>query len=183
MANFLTAMNFIMENEGGNRKDGGLVNDPDDAGGITKYGISYNWWHDFDSKVTYADILNLTKEKAEELYKKHFWAKYKCDKIESDRVAQYFFDCCVNHGGTQGVKFLQRACNYNNVINLDVDGKIGAKTLEAANEYSDAVKDFNSKFLLNAMKSERCKFYLKLVKERPENKKFLDGWLSRCERG
>ena len=37
--------------------EGGYVNDPDDAGGETKYGIAKRWYPD-------VDIKNLTKEQA-----------------------------------------------------------------------------------------------------------------------
>lgn len=70
--NFELAMDFIMRDD----IEGGYVNHPNDPGGETKYGIS---------KRTFPqeDIKNLTKERAYELYKQHFWDAYSLGKLET----------------------------------------------------------------------------------------------------
>ena len=45
--------------------EGGYVNDPDDAGGETKYGIAKRWYPD-------VDIKNLTKEQAKKIIDLNF---------------------------------------------------------------------------------------------------------------
>lgn len=182
MSDFEKAMTFVMKNEGGDKEDGGFVNHPNDRGGPTKYGISLKFWHDLDKKITASDIYNLTYEKACELYKKYFYSKYKCDKITDDSIAIYFFDCCVQHGGFRAVKFLQKALNYDIKTKLEVDGKIGEKTLEAVND--TYLKDKHGKgFLLNAMKSERANFMRNIVKNDETQRVNLKSWLARAERG
>ena len=58
--NFEVAMKFIFKWEGG------YVNDPDDPGGETKFGISKRSYPE-------VDIKNLTKERAKELYFRDYW--------------------------------------------------------------------------------------------------------------
>jgi hypothetical protein len=67
--------------------EGGYVNDPDDAGGETKYGIAKRWYPD-------VDIKNLTKEQAKKIYHTDYWrigpATLKAiQNISVDRVRAY----------------------------------------------------------------------------------------------
>ena len=61
-----TAINHTLELEGG------YVNDPNDSGGQTKYGISKKAYPDLD-------IPNLTIAQAMEIYRKDYWDRCKCD--------------------------------------------------------------------------------------------------------
>jgi len=70
--------------------EGGYVNDPQDAGGETKYGISKHAYPD-------VDIANLTIDQALAIYKRDFW-----DKIHGDElplvIANQLLDFAVNAG-------------------------------------------------------------------------------------
>lgn len=110
--NFETAFNVLLKVEGG------LVDDPMDSGGLTKYGISKKAFPELD-------IANLTKEQAKEIYKKDYWDKCLCDELPSsfDIVV---FDTAVNMGAAKAAMLLQKA------LRQKVDGIIGEKTLAAA---------------------------------------------------
>jgi lysozyme family protein len=83
------------------RHEGGYVNDPDDLGGETNFGITKRRYPDLDIK-------NLTKERAIELYRRDFWNRYGMDKFpESVRLAH--FDMTVNAGPGNSTRVLQRA--------------------------------------------------------------------------
>ena len=86
--------------------EGGYVNDPDDAGGETKYGIAKRWYPD-------VDIKNLTKEQAKKIYHTDYWRRGKCDELPS-QLRHIYFDMCVNFGRGGAVKVLQQAANSKN---------------------------------------------------------------------
>jgi len=82
--NFNLALAFTL------RWEGGFSDDPYDPGGQTKYGISKAAYPD-------VDIKSLTKEEAALLYKKDYWDKAGCEKMEK-KLAIAVFDTAVNCG-------------------------------------------------------------------------------------
>tara|TARA_R100000963_G_C4537062_1_gene35886 strand:+ start:39 stop:254 length:216 start_codon:yes stop_codon:yes gene_type:complete len=54
--------------------EGGYVNDPDDPGGETNFGVAKRSHPD-------VDIANLTKDSAKEIYKEHYWDKNKVESL------------------------------------------------------------------------------------------------------
>ena len=48
--------------------EGGYVNDPDDLGGETNFGIAKRFYPD-------VDIKNLTKDEASDIYRRDYWDK------------------------------------------------------------------------------------------------------------
>jgi lysozyme family protein len=146
--------------DGTNKRNSGYVNDPDDAGGETKYGIAKNANPD-------VDIANLDWEGAKEIYYKKYWLAAKCDKMNG-RVAVLHFDGAVNHGVGRAAKFLQRAAG------VEDDGAIGPGTLGAV-----AAKDPID--LCNSICDQRAKFYDDIIKNKPSQEKFRKGWMRRID--
>jgi hypothetical protein len=70
--------------------EGGYVNDPDDPGGETKYGISKRAYPDIDIK-------NLTKAQAKSIYHQDYWIPAGCDKLPWP-LCLVVFDTAVNMG-------------------------------------------------------------------------------------
>lgn len=97
--------------------EGGYTNDPRDPGGETKYGISRRSYPDLD-------IANLTVDAAKAIYKRDFWDRAKCDSLPHD-VAFQVFDCAVNSGIGQSIRFLQRS------VGVADDGIVGPLTMNA----------------------------------------------------
>tara|TARA_R100000426_G_C4787470_1_gene97179 strand:+ start:49 stop:567 length:519 start_codon:yes stop_codon:yes gene_type:complete len=139
--------------------EGGYVNDPDDPGGETNFGIAKRSHPD-------VDIANLTKEGAKEIYKKHYWDKNKVESLPED-LRHIYFDMCVNQGKSRGVKILQRAANAKGA-DLVVDGGLGPKTIAAL----DGVE-------LDRVRAYRIKYYADLVTRKPDLEKFYFGWFRR----
>lgn len=81
--------------------EGGYVNDSNDKGGETKYGISKKSYPNLDIK-------NLTKEQAEEIYYKDFWLKNNCDTMHPT-FAVLVFDTAVNMGSGVIKEFLKES--------------------------------------------------------------------------
>lgn len=106
---------FVIDIEGGDK----IVNDPRDAGGTTKFGISAR-------SFPLTDIATLTRGEAEAIYEQSFWNRAGCAGLPAPLAALHF-DCAVNQGVTAAAEILQ--------ITLMVrpDGQIGPKTLAAAN--------------------------------------------------
>lgn len=141
-----------------NRKKCGYVNDPLDAGGLTKFGIAQN-------KNPCVDVENLTWEDALRIYETEYWAKCGAEFLPLS-VAIAHFDCAVNLGVSQAGKILQRA------VGADPDGVVGPKTIAAA-------LDVDQLLLLHSILGARRAFYYKVVERKPAQGRFLHGWLNR----
>lgn len=98
--------------------EGGYVNDPLDAGGETKYGIS-------KKSYPHLDIAGLTREDAEKIYREDYWQALRCDDLP-DALAVAVFDSGVNQGISPAARMLQLA------VRVQADGVIGPITLDAA---------------------------------------------------
>ena len=109
------------------RREGGakLTKDPDDPGGVTKYGISKRSNPD-------VDIENLTEDEAVIIYLEKYWKPSKASSLP-ESLQDMYFDMVVNFGQRRAVKILQEACNHKNKgKDLVVDGRIGPNTLRAS---------------------------------------------------
>jgi len=98
--------------------EGGYVNDPMDAGGETKYGISRR-------SYPHLDIASLTRDAAEKIYWEDYWAPLRCDQLPP-ALAVAVFDGGVNQGVPAAARMLQLA------VRVHADGVIGPQTLNAA---------------------------------------------------
>lgn len=161
----MTSMVFEKANFFVLKWEGGLTNDANDSGGITKYGVSLKFLQSVDPKATADTIKNLTVDDEKRLFKEHFWDKIYGDNLPQ-AIAFVLYDTVVNVGVSQGVKFLQR------VLGCNDDGKIGKNTLYLAN--TSCIKEVVDKFL-----TLRENFYKALVEKKPNQGVFLKGWLNR----
>lgn len=111
--------------------EGGYVDHRADPGGATKYGIS---------KRSYPqeDIVNLTLDRAKQIYWADFWLKARCDDIP-EAIRFDVFDTAVNSGVGTAVRMVQRACG------AQADGILGPQTIAAilAMDAHRLVKRFN----------------------------------------
>lgn len=71
-------------------EEGGYVNDPQDPGGETKYGISKRSYPDINIK-------SLTLAEAKAIYQRDYWNVMGCDALRWE-MALPAFDCAVNQG-------------------------------------------------------------------------------------
>lgn len=140
------------------RRDVGYVNDPDDAGGETKFGIAKN-------ANPSVDIANLTLEAAMVIYYNKYWLDANCNSMPAP-INLIHFDGCINHGTGRANKFIQKA------VGAEPDGKVGARTLKA-------IRESNAKDVVNSIASMREQFYLDIIKRKPSQEKFKNGWLRR----
>lgn len=151
--------------------EGGYSNDKYDAGGETKYGITEEDARNFGYK---GDMQDLTIDFAKNIYLKKYYLGNKLDKVNNDKVALSICDWTVN-SGRNGIKNAQAALNRINGSNLDVDGIIGNKTLEALNAVD------SEKFLEVYHNLQRIYYRAKVEADRTQGR-FLTGWLNRVQR-
>lgn len=170
--------------------EGGYAFDKDDSGGETWRGIARNYnpkwkgWPIIDKLVpvkpkkwdraVFAAINKKLYAHTElnqwvdSYYEANYWDCINLDLIASQEVANSLFDISVNMGSGRAAKFLQQA------LGVIVDGKIGPKTIAAANS-SD------SKFLYDSINELRAQKYRDIIAANPSQKKFEKAWMSRVK--
>ena len=163
-AAFLRAVETVLADEGG------YVDNRDDPGGETKFGISQR---DYPS----LEVRNLTRAGAIAIYYRDFWQRGGFAKLP-DSVAVKLFDVTVNIGPKHAAEVLQRALRAVGASVVD-DGKIGELTIIAAHAA-------NPEALSASMRSEAAAYYRVLASEWAHRgrdaSQFIKGWLNRAYR-
>ncbi len=154
MSSFWPAVRLVLEQEGG------YVDDPQDRGGETKFGISKRSHPD-------VDIQGLTLRKAVEIYRARYWRSYYAE-ITDQRIANKLFSLAVNMGHGPAQKCLQRAIRGAGLPAVKVDGVLGPKTIRSVNDADPGA-------LLASFRSEAACYYRGLNQPR-----FVDGWENRA---
>lgn len=174
MSEFLLALPTVL------RHEGGYVNNPNDPGGATKYGISLRWLKsqglhgdvNGDLVVDIADILALTPDTAAGFYRVNWWEKYGFGRVIDQTVATKVFDTAVNMGTPRAVKFAQQAAIALGFVLSAPDGLMGPNTVLALNSLPAAN-------LLHKYQDLQAGFYRQLATD-PKLTQFLAGWLNRA---
>jgi lysozyme family protein len=162
--------------------EGGLVNNPKDPGGITKYGISLRFLKDLnldadhDGDVDADDIRALSPAAAAGIYYDQFWNRYGYATLP-EALAIKVFDMSVNMGPAQAHRLLQRsmiACG----AAVDADGKLGPKSWA---ELDKLIEAGEGELLYTILKKLQAQFYNDLVSKKPALSVFLRGWMNRVD--
>ena len=123
-------------------REGSFVDDPDDPGGATKYGVTIHTMRRLgldltgDGKVDARDVQRLDMAQAVEIFLTHYFRKPGIAQLPQP-LQPSVFDMYVN-AGANAVKILQRLLQ---AMGQDVtaDGVLGPKTAQAARQAIDAV--------------------------------------------
>lgn len=153
---FDNAVRQVIAREGGSK----LTNDPNDRGGLTKYGISKRAYPDLD-------IQNLTETQAIGIYKRDYWDALKLDDVRDPLIAAAIFDTAVNMGATTAARLAQ------SLAGAPVDGKIGPVSIAGINRSEPMI--FLPMFVI-----ARIERYSDICSRDPSQKKFLHGWIRRA---
>jgi lysozyme family protein len=170
--------------------EGGYANNSNDSGAETWRGIARNFWpklamwkevdklvpnkpkkwnsvtfKEINKKLWASDAVN---KGVDSFYESNFWDTVNLDNINSQEVANLLFDISVNMGTGRAAKFLQQSL----YPLIEVDGKIGPKTLSAANA-------MNSKKLYDLILRLRKSKYDEIIACNPSQKEFKTTWYSR----
>ena len=140
--NFDDAVQIVLSLEGGH------VNDPNDPGGETKYGISKRAHPDMVIEL-------LSVEQAKQIYRESYWQACRCDDLPSI-YRLMVFDCAVNQGASRARRILQQA------VGTVVDGDIGPITLDATHsaDPSRALVEYASQRMILYSRAQFCIFGL-----------------------
>ena len=172
MSEFEPAIAVVLAHEGG------WVDDPDDPGGETNFGISSliisrEGLTSIDlglDPVTAAQggwLKAMTVDAAKNIYRRLFWDRYLYGRIEDQTCATKVFDAAVNLGPARAHQFAQF------VAQCPVDGIFGPETCRAINACAPA--DF-----LEGFTAQLVGYYQGLVEAKPRLGKFLHNWLNRA---
>ena len=168
-------------------REGGYVNDPDDPGGATNFGVTIGTMTrlgmdlDGDGRVTPEDVKRLTKAQARDIFLNHYFHRPGIAKLP-EPIQASVFDMYVN-SGANAVKILQRLLNDMGQ-RISVDGAIGPQTVEAAQIAHANAPDH----LADAYGIARRNYYYALADRRAASRKYArrrdggkGGWITRAE--
>jgi len=169
------------------RREGGYVNDPDDPGGATNFGVTIHTMQRLgvdltgDGKVDISDVKTLSREQAVAIYVRHYFEAPRIDLLPAPLQASVF-DMQVNAGGN-AVRILQRLMAFFGSALKD-DGVIGPQTAKAVEAAMTAAPGH----LVDAYGIERRNYYYRLGDQRPASRKYArrrdggkGGWIVRAE--
>lgn len=169
------------------QREGGFVDDPDDPGGATKYGVTLATMQRLgldltrDGRVDKADVKALTRAQAQGIFVEHYFRKPGLSELPT-ALQPSVFDMYVN-AGANAVKILQRLVTRMGFAAHD-DGLIGPKTLAAVREAGQAAPGH----LVDAYGIARRNYYYALADARPASRKYArsatgdkGGWIKRAE--
>ena len=168
-------------------REGGFVNDPDDPGGVTNFGVTIHTMRRLgldltgDGKVTKADVRRLTRAQARQILIDHYFTAPRISLLPSVLHATVF-DMNVN-AGRWSIRLLQRVLTDFGIHTND-DGHIGPQTRENASKALDKAPDH----LADAYGIARRNYYYQLADNRPASRKYArrknggkGGWITRAE--
>lgn len=168
-------------------REGGYVNDPDDPGGATKYGVTIHTMRRLrldltgDGVVGVGDVQALSRAQAVDIFVTHYFERPRIAEMPVVLQAS-LFDMYVNAGGN-AVKILQQMLRDMGYA-VAVDGAIGPQTLKAVRDA--AAPDAAS--LRDAYGVARRNYYFRIADSRVASRKYArtraggkGGWIKRAE--
>ncbi len=168
-------------------REGGYVNDPDDPGGATNFGVTIHTMRrlgldlDGDGDIDPDDVKRLSRQQAVDIFVQHYFERPRIAQLPSPLHATVF-DMYVNAGGN-AVKILQRLLSQMGYP-CSVDGVLGPQSIAAArNAHTDAPDH-----LVDAYGIARRNYYFRIADRRPASRKYArtraggkGGWIKRAE--
>lgn len=164
-------------------REGGFVNDPDDPGGATKFGVTIHTLRRLrpDVDVTIEDVRALTRAQAVDIYVIHYFEQPRIKDLP-EPLWPSLFDMYVN-AGANAVRVLQRLL-VEMGLQISVDGVIGPQTIAATHR----AQEIAPAHLVDAYGIARRDYYYNLADHRPASRKFArrrdggkGGWIVRAE--
>lgn len=145
---FARAVTYVLDQEGG------LVDNPQDPGGLTSYGISQKAYPD-------EDIRAMTPQRAAQIYERDYWTPLRGEQLP-DPVSFALLDFAVNSGVHGAIRTLQKA------LEIQADGIMGPYTLGVATRTP-------SKVVIINLSTQR----ILLLAEDKNWQTFKEGWTKR----
>lgn len=165
--NFNTAFDLLIFDEGG------YVNDKDDPGGPTKWGITLKTYSRYLKRpATIEELVAMPVEHAKEIYITEYWNPLSLHSLDKIVLAVCIFNSGVLYGTGTAALMTQRALN-NLGASVKVDGLLGLQTMKILNviREDDFLKMFH-RLLLERIET--------LIFNNPKLEKFRRGWTIRA---
>ena len=169
------------------RREGGYVNDPDDPGGATNFGVTIHTMRrlgldlDRDGDVDATDVRMLSRAQATDIFITHYFVRPRIGELPAPLHATVF-DMYVNAGGN-AIKILQRLLTEMGHPCV-VDGSLGPQSIGAA----QAAAEQAPAHLVDAYGIARRNYYFRIADRRPASRKYArtraggkGGWIRRAE--
>jgi lysozyme family protein len=156
-------------------KEGGYVNDPVDRGGATNRGVTIATWNTYAKQFGWPTGVEALKKMTPEQFRfiaNSYWIKSGADRILFAPTAIIFAEMFWG-SGSAGPRYLQGLLNKYTHAGLVQDGVVGPKTLAVINSYPNPIE------LFRKLNKDREQYYQNIVVVRPEQQRFLNGWLNR----
>lgn len=178
MADYPTAAKFVLDNEGG------YSNHSSDPGGRTNYGITEE-----TARQHGIQIGSITRDDALMIYHTTYWHPAMND-INHQRIATKLLDLRVQFGPEKGVRIAQEALNVLRLSGtelwVEVDGKLGPKTIAAFNALAEQSIGTDNMLTVNywmrAAVAVSARSYCNQAIHTPAKLDFIYGWLQRAIR-
>lgn len=169
------------------RREGGYVNDPDDPGGATNFGVTIHTMRrlgldlDRDGAVTAKDVRALTRHQAIGIFETHYFERPRIAELPQALHATVF-DMYVNAGGN-AVKILQRLLRDMGHA-VVVDGALGTQSISACHAAHRKAQGY----MVDAYGIARRNYYFRIADRRAASRKYArtraggkGGWITRAE--
>lgn len=163
-------------------REGGYVNNPNDSGKETIWGITRAVAREngFTGRM-----IDMTRDQAKVIYRAKYWAKPGLYLVAplSAKIAEELLDTGVNMGtGTAGF-FLQRSLNALNREGRDypdvkLDGAIGPGSAGALGSFLKLRGPPGEAVMLKALNCLQGARYIEIAEDREQSEDFVFGWLS-----
>jgi lysozyme family protein len=164
------------------KNEGGYVNNPNDAGGETNFGITVGVAraNGFDGPMR-----SMTRDDATRIYHRIYWEAPAFDKvfILSPGIAAELFDTGVNCGPAVATTLLQRSLNALNRNGRDYpditpDGRVGPAVLSDLSAFLNVRGDEGESVMLKALNCLQGERYIRLAEANLKDEDFVFGWLA-----
>lgn len=168
-------------------REGGFVNDPDDPGGATKYGVTIGTLRRLgidlngDGRSGVDDLRLLTRAQAARIFVDHYFRGPRLDQLPAP-LQPGVFDMQVS-AGANAVRLVQRLATRMGQPCAD-DGIVGPRTIAAVRAAAEAAPDH----IVDAYGIARRNYYYALADARPASRKYArrkdggkGGWITRAE--
>jgi lysozyme family protein len=170
VANVSTAIDYVINTWEDPGKTG-VVTVNKRTGKRTRFGIDETWHPELTDTNFYTTMSNdLAIHVAQSVYRTFYAAPLCVASIYSQQVANKVLSLGINIGVHNASKLLQLAAN----VPFQPDGKIGDITLAMVNLKTQP------QVLLANLTERAVEYYENVVKAKPEDQEFLEGWLRRA---
>lgn len=167
--------------------EAGYVNNPNDRGGPTKWGVTQAVAR---AEGYTGDMRDLPRETAKQILLNRYWVRPGFDAVNqlSPAIAWELFDAGVLSGPAVPVIWLQKALRLLNMSHakelfpdVTVDGSMGktpetSQTVKALSAYLSARKRDGQTILLRMLNCQQGAYFMDITDKRVQNEEFINGW-------